>query len=660
MSQGANRSVAGTLAPVPKGQGGEPGATVTDTAIADYAVIGDTCTTALIARDGSLDWLCWPRHDGPAVFVALLDGERGGACRLVLDGVETVTRRYLPGTNILETSFVTATGRAVLTDFMPIHPHETVPEEGPDGQAQCRVVRRLACASGRIAGRWWLCPTFDYARAPTEAVARSETGARFDGGGDTIHAACAVPLRVGDGLAEAAFALEAGGRADLVIAHGEGQGQGNGADDDATGLRAAVDASLAATCAYWREWSGRCSYEGPYREAVLRSALTLKLLTHGPSGGIVAAATAGLPEAVPGNRNYDYRYVWMRDASFTVTAFVNLGYDREAAEFLRFLREADPSRGRDLHLMYALEGPVPAEESLGHLRGWRGVGPVTIGNAAADQDQYDIYGEFLVALHGYLEAVDYDPPVKVNDHLPEALANLTENILRARDAPDHGLWEMRTEKRPCLHTKAMLWVGLDRAVQIARADPKHRLAAPAAIEGWERVAAEIRAAYHARGWNPSREAYTMAYDSDDLDAAVLRAVLFDAFDPRDPRVAKTLDRTEAELGAGDLLYRYRIDDGLTGDEATFTACAFWRVGCLALAGRMAEATPLFERLVARGNDLGLFAEEIDAESGEQRGNVPQGFTHMALINHAVRLAAVTRQTPTDEPDCRADAEAVPA
>ncbi|HJE22301.1 MAG TPA: glycoside hydrolase family 15 protein [Methylorubrum populi] len=627
---------------------------MTDRPIADYAVIGDTCTTALIARDGSLDWLCWPRHDGPAVFLALLDAERGGTCRLVLDGLSGTTRRYLPGTTILETTFVTATGRAVLTDFMPLHPHESVPDEGPDGHAQGRLVRRFACEAGQVSGRWELRPTFDYARAPTEAVTQADGRIRFRGGGETILAACTVPLERRGAAAEGAFSLRAGARADLVIAHGD--------DTVEEGVSEAVDASLAATRAYWEEWSGRCTYRGPYRETVLRSALTLKLLTHGPSGGIVAAATAGLPEAVPGNRNYDYRYVWMRDASFTVTAFVNLGYDREAAEFLRFLREADPSRGRDLHLMYALRGPVPAEQALDHLRGWRGTGPVTIGNAAAEQDQYDIYGEFLVALHGYLEAVDFDPPVKVNDHLPEALAHLTGHIVRARHAPDHGLWEMRTRKRQSLHTKAMLWVGLDRAVQIARSDPKHQLADPETVAGWERAAREIRAEYHDRGWNPSRGAYTMAYDSDDLDAAVLRAVLFDAFDPHDPRVAATLDRVGEELGAGDLLYRYRVEDGLEGDEATFSACAFWRVGCLALAGRTDAATALFERLIARGNDLGLFAEEIDAESGEQRGNLPQGFTHMAIINHAVRLAATTwdGETRTEEPDCRAEPAAAPA
>ncbi|WP_342152700.1 glycoside hydrolase family 15 protein [Methylorubrum sp. SB2] len=610
---------------------------MTDRPIADYAVIGDTCTTALIARDGSLDWLCWPRHDGPAVFLALLDRERGGACRLALDGVTGTERRYRPGTNILETVFVTETGRVRLTDFMPLSRREPVPEEGPDGCAQARVVRRLACEAGTVSGRWIVRPTFDYARAATAAEPEPEGTVLFHGGGDAMRAAATVPLDVREGTAQAAFRLEAGEGADLVLAHG--------AEGDA-GL-GRTEAWLAATEDYWQEWSGRCTYRGPYRETVLRSALTLKLLTHAPSGGIVAAATMGLPEAVPGNRNYDYRYVWMRDASFTVTAFVNLGYDREAAEFLRFLRNADPSRGRHLQLMYALEGPMPDEVILDHLRGWRGTEPVRLGNAASDQRQFDIYGEFLVALHHYLEAVDFDPPVKVNDHLPEALAHLTGHIIDRRREPDHGIWELRGDMRQILHTKAMLWVGLDCAAQIARSDPEHRLASPETIAEWERAAEEIRAEYHAEGWNEAVGAYTMDYGSPDLDAAVLRAVLFRAFDARSPRVAATLERIEAALGAGDLLYRYRLDDGLEGQEATFTACAFWRVGCLALADRGAEATALFERLIARGNDLGLFAEEIDAETGEQRGNVPQGFTHMAIINHAVRLAQMDGHAPAD-------------
>lgn len=358
---------------------------------------------------------------------------------------------------------------------------------------------------------------------------------------------------------------------------------------------------------------------------------------------------------MPGTRNFDYRYVWMRDASFTVTAFVNLGYLREAAEFLRFLRDADGTRGRDLELMYGINGRVPEEEILDHLRGWRGCAPVRIGNAASGQHQYDIYGEFLVALHAFLDAVDYDPPVKVNDHLPEVLGHLTDHVIRCRHAADHGIWELRDETRQILHTKGMLWVALDRAVQIAGVLD---VAAPERVEEWRRAAAEIRAEYHEKGWNAHVGAYTQSYGSDDLDAAVLRTVLFGAFDAGSPRVAATLRAVSEGLGDGDLIYRYRNADGFEHPEATFAACAFWRVGCLALAGRTEEAEPLFARLLARGNDLGLFAEEIDAGTGEQRGNVPQGFTHMAIINHAVRLdraarhaEAQARGTMTDEP-CR--------
>ena len=597
--------------------------------ISDYAIIGDTYTTALIAHDGSIDWLCWPCHDSPAAFLALLDAEKGGFCRIVIDETREIQRRYLPGTAILETTFLTSTGRATLIDAMPLHPLVDVPEEGPDGTAQGCLVRRLTCVEGTITGRWFVRPTLDYARAVTVAEASRDGVVLFSGGGSLVSARASVPLNVAAGQAVGAFALKAGQSADLILAHRQG-------------FDINVAASLADTIAYWKVWSDRCTYDGPYRDMVLRSAITLKLLTHGPSGGIVAAATTSLPEAVPGNRNYDYRYVWMRDASFTVTAFLNLGYDREAAEFLRFLRDADPSRGKRLQLMYALGGDVPDEQVLDHLSGWNGVGPVRIGNAASKQQQHDIYGEFLVALHAYLDAVDFNPPVKVNDHLPEAIANLAERVIDHRDDADHGIWELRTDRTHVLHTKAMLWVGLDRAIRIARARTHIRLADEDSIARWESAAAKLRDEYHERGWNEAVGAYTMAYGSDDLDAAVLRAVIFGAFDPRSDRVGATLDRIGETLGCGDLMYRYRFDDGLEGDEATFTACAFWRVGCLALAGRTDEATPLFNRLLARANDVGLFAEEIDAATGEQRGNMPQGFTHMAVINHAVRLAKALR------------------
>lgn len=597
--------------------------------ISDYAIVGDTHSCALIARDGSVDWLCWPRHDSPALFLKLLDDEKGGSCAITFAETEGTSRRYRPGTNILETTFETRTGRARLTDVMPVNPPapEPDPEEGPDGEGESRLIRLLTCLEGTVEGHFTVRPTFDYARRPCTPV-EAEGSVLFEAGDWRLRVNAAPCPRIEGDTATVSFRLRAGETAYLVLTHGE-DAEGAGIEDLAGAQR-----RIETTDGYWQRWSGRCTYRGPYREAVLRSALCLKLLTYSPSGGILAAATAGLPEAVPGNRNFDYRFTWMRDAAFTVTAFVMLGYVREASEFLRFLRERDTTFGRDTRLMYGICDTIPPEEALTHLSGWNGVGPVLIGNAAEFQDQHDIYGELIRALCIFLEAVDYDPPEKVNDRLPKVLDNLTARALRHRDDPDNGIWELRTGPRQQVHTKAMIWVALTDAARIARnidGVPEDK------IEGWERAAAEIRAEYLEKGWNEERGAYTGAYGSHHLDAAVLRVALFGAIDPSDPRLRSTLAAIERELGVGDLIYRYRMEDGFEGDEGAFTACAFWRVGCLALDGRTAEAKAAFERLIARGNDVGLFAEEIDPASGEQRGNTPQGFSHMALINAALRL-----------------------
>ncbi len=513
---------------------------------------------------------------------------------------------------------------------MPVNPPSPEPEEGPDGEGESRLIRILTCEGGRIAGRFHVRPTFDYGRRPCTPV-EAANSVLFEAGDWRLRVNASPQPRVAAGdRAEVRFGLCDGETAYLILTHGEDR---EGASiDDFSGAQSRAE----ATQEYWRRWSGRCTYRGPYREAVLRSALCLKLLTYSPTGGIVAAATAGLPEAVPGNRNYDYRFTWMRDAAFTVTAFVSLGYMHEAAEFLRFLRERDPTHARETKLLYGICEDMPPEETLGHLAGWNGVGPVVIGNAAEGQDQHDIYGELIRALCVFLEAVDYDPPEKVNDHLPAVLDNLTARAIAHRDDPDHGIWELRTGPRQQLHTKAMLWVALTDAARIGR---NIAGVSPDKIAEWERVAAEIRAEYLEEGWSEERQAFTGAYGSHHLDAAVMRAALFGAIDPADPRMRATLRAIEDELGAGDLIYRYRMEDGLEGEEGTFTACAFWRVGCLTADGRVAEAKATFERLLARGNDVGLFAEEIDAATGEQRGNAPQGFSHMALIASALRLQA---------------------
>ncbi len=307
--------------------------------ISDYAIIGDTHANALVARDGSIDWLCWPRHDSPALFLKILDEERGGSCSIVFEGVERTARRYLPETNVLETTFETATGRAVLLDVMPVNPPATEPDEGPDGEGESRLLRLLTCVSGRVSGAFRVRPTFDYARRACEPVQEAHW-VLFEAGEQRVRVSAGHDPRVEGDAAVSRFALEAGESTYLVLTHGE--------DDESAGVDDFAGARMRAeaTVDYWRRWSARCTYQGPYRDAVLRSALCLKLLTYSPTGAIIAAATAGLPEAVPGNRNYDYRFTWMRDATFTVTAFVMLGYVREASEFLRFLREADGSFGR--------------------------------------------------------------------------------------------------------------------------------------------------------------------------------------------------------------------------------------------------------------------------------------------------------------------------
>ncbi|NPD67493.1 glycoside hydrolase family 15 protein [Lichenicola cladoniae] len=594
--------------------------------ISDYGLIGDTHSTALIDRDGSVDWLCWPRHDSPALFLRLLDQEKGGACRIELDGRTGRSRRYLPGTNILESRFPTETGIGVLTDLMPVQPPETLPDEGPDGETESRIIRILVCREGSISGSFVVSPTFDYARVECTVSLQGDS-AVFQGGSDQLRAAGSLRAAIEGRSARMPFRLQAGERAVVVLTHGEGERPPLDSVDDAIGR-------LEHTQRYWEQWSARCRYDGPYREAVLRSVLCLKLLTYSPTGAIIAAPTTSLPEAVPGDRNFDYRLTWLRDASFTVSSFARLGYTREAAEFLRFLRNADPTHGNDLGLMYGIAGDTPDEEELSHLEGWRGVDPVRIGNAASGQQQTDIYGELMAALHDFLNAVDFDPPQKTNDRLPETLANLVNQALSLRGKPDQGIWEMRDGQEVMLHSQAMIWVALSCAASMGR---RIGTMDPAMLERWDQAADDVRADYLDRSWNEERQAYTMAYGSSTLDASVLRLVLFKAIDPHDPRMVLTLRTIERELADGDLIYRYRKDDGLRGEEATFSACSFWRVGVLAMMGRTREATELFERLLRRGNDLGLYAEEIDEATGEQRGNFPQAFTQVALISQALLL-----------------------
>lgn len=592
--------------------------------IGDYALIGDTRTTALVSKSGSIDWLCWPQHDAPALLTRLLDDADGGRLAVAFDdGVAFVGRRYVGASNVVETVFEGPAGRATLVDFMAVRAVEEPDVSGPDVVADGVLGRRLACDRGRVRGRLVAVPTPGYGEGSFEAEVDAASGGTrvrvsTDDGLALILSGSQAIVRTGAAF-EIAFDLGPGDVVSLMLSAGDPP---------------SIDDALARTLAYWRGFDARIRYDGDWRDAVVRSTLVLKLLTHSPTGAIVAAPTLGLPEAVPGGRNFDYRYAWVRDASFCVTGFCNVGLAREAADYLRFLRDADGTHGERLRLLYAIDGPMPPVRTLA-LPGWNGVGPVTIGNAAADQDQYDIEGEFLLALAAYL-ATFGDPPWAAPGDIVRVVTNVANRALAHRDLPDRGIWELRTASEQLQHTKALIWVALDGAVRIAA---RRDGFANADVHRWKDGAAALRTEYERECWNAERGAWMRSYGSDVLDAAVLRTVLFGALDPEDPRTASTLAAIDRELVDGDLVYRYRADDGFDGTEATFTACAFWRVGVLALSGRTREARDVFERLLTRGNDVGLYAEQIDAATGEQRGNYPQAFTHMAIINHAVRLDA---------------------
>ena len=596
-----------------------------DLPISEYGLIGDTRSTALVSRGGSVDWLCLPHHDSPAVFLRLLD-PGGGRCWIEIDGLCGTARRYLPDTNVLETTLDAGTGTLVVTDFMPVR---TLPEpvrEGPDCDAPGALVRLLRCVRGRVRARVRVRPTFDYAREEVTEVTPVEHGAAFRSSELTLCVAASVPVALGAGEAEATFDFGEGERGYLLLTGGTFP------DQDAEAL-------LAETVGYWRAWSCRCAYRGLFRDAVIRSALCLKLLTYAPTGAIVAAPTAGLPEEVGGSRNWDYRFTWLRDASFTVGAFLNLGHRHEASEFLRFLRCADRSEGRALRVLYSINGEGTDEQELPHLRGWRSSRPVRIGNGAADQVQYDIYGEFLSALRLYVETVGDGMPGPVRDGLPGVVTNLAGAVERCWQASDRGIWELRTAPTHQFHSKGMCWVALDSAVRLA---PGLGIA-PDTAERWAALRDRIWADYHERCWDERWQAYVQAYETRELDAAVLRCTLFGANDPQDPRLGATIAAIERELARGPHVYRYRMDDGLPGSEGAFFACSFWLAGNWALRGETLRARERFAELVACANDLGLLSEEVDPATGELLGNFPQGFTHMALINGLVRLERAIEQ-----------------
>ena len=591
---------------------GERHLTAIPRAIEEHAAIGDMSTLALVATDGTIDFLCWPFFDSPSIFAALLDPEKGGHFT-VAPMIENarVVQMYLPDTNVLLTRWLGEDGAAELLDFMPATKDDCA--AGP------RVMRRIRVTRGEVAFRIRCAPRFDYARANGTAAGGKDEG-RFQGpNGLALRLTLPGPIHAEGSDLVAEVMLRAGEQADIVLDGGEGPAMD----------RAAVDDVLGRTVSFWQEWSRHSTYKGRWREKVMRSALVLKLLTSREHGSVLAAATFGLPEAPGGERNWDYRATWVRDASFTVYALMRLGYRKEAEAFNRWIddrvQEADEA-GR-LRIMYGINGHSELEEqSLEHLAGYGGARPVRIGNGAHDQEQLDIYGELLDSVYlsnKYGHAISYDDwngVRRIVDHVCDSWQNA-----------DAGIWEIRSDQQHFLHSRLMCWVAVDRAIRLAS---KRSLAAP--FERW----LETRNAIHDDIWNTFWNAdlghFVRSPGGTTLDGAMLMMPLVRFVSATDPRWLATLDAIKRTLGDDGLIYRYRDEDGLEGEEGSFAACSFWYVECLARAGRTEEARFIFEKLLNYGNHVGLFAEEF-SKRGTFLGNFPQAFTHLALISAAVYL-----------------------
>jgi GH15 family glucan-1,4-alpha-glucosidase len=583
--------------------------------IADYAVIGDGRTAALVARDGAIDWLCLPDLDSASVFAAMLDVERGGSFSLCPELAFSVERRYEPETNVLETTFTTAEGVVRVSDAMLL---PTV------GLAPFReLVRQVESVAGRVAMRWRVRPRFDYGQRGASLAMRA--GVPVATSGSLALAVCAweagVPSCEQGGIS-GQFELAEGQRALLVlaVAHQEPL---------VIPARPEVEARLEATRRYWRGWTADLSCDGPWHDAVVRSALTLKLLFHAPSGAIAAAATTSLPEHLGGQRNWDYRFSWVRDAAFTLGALLELGCPREADAFFWWLLHASQLTHPQLRVLYRLDGGVDAPERTLALAGYRGSRPVRIGNEALGQRQLDVYGDFVQTAWLYQRAggnLDVDTARRVAE-----IADLVCSIWRE---PDSGIWEVRSSPQHFTQSKMMCWVTLDRAAALAEAG----CVAGGRVAHWREEAAAIERFVESRCWSESMGSYVRFAGSEELDASLLLGALMGYRNAGHAHMASTIERLRRQLGRGPLLYRYSGEDGLTGREGSSVCCSFWLVEALARGGRTDEAVDLMEQLVALANDVGLYAEEIEPDSREFLGNFPQGLVHLALIGAATAIA----------------------
>ncbi|HET7323243.1 MAG TPA: glycoside hydrolase family 15 protein [Halococcus sp.] len=583
----------------------------------DYGLIGNLETCALVGRDGSIDWCCLPHLNSSSVFAAILDDDKGGRFAIQPAGEYEAEQQYLERTNILQTTFHTDSGTATVTDFMPLSPDN----EGSQPKVRA-LYREVTCTDGTVSLDVTFSPRFDYARAETTLESVSN-GVLATGEARRVSLTSPVTLDVRDSDARASYTLSEYDTQWFVLQHG---------------MRAPTDPEaceglLADTAEFWRNWAhscdGSCRFEGYGHDAVVRSGLVLKLLTYRGTGGITAAPTTSLPEVVGGMRNWDYRYNWVRDGAFTVRAFGNLGDAAEAENYLDdFLDLSRSVHPEEMQPLYGLQhGSTYEEEELDHLSGYRDSAPVRIGNGAASQLQLGMYGELVLGIYQLAES---DRSIAGHDW--NGIRKIVEYVREVWDEPDAGIWEMRSGPKHFVHSKAMCWVALDRAIKMA---DENGFDAP--LDDWRADREEIKATVIERGFDEGKNSFTQAYDDDQLDASLLLVPLTGFLPFDDPHIEGTIEAIREELTTEEgLVYRYEHDE-LPGEEGAFVLCSFWLVDCLACMGHTDRAREIYENLIEYISPLGLVSEEIDPDTGELLGNYPQAFSHIGLVNSALFL-----------------------
>lgn len=593
--------------------------------IEDYGLIGNMRTVALIGKNGSIDWLCFPKFDSPSIFAKILDSHKGGWFSIKpVDNDYKCKQLYWPDTNVLITRFYTNDGVCQIVDYMPVGKSE---DEGFENY----LVRKVNVVRGKVKLKVECLPAFDYARKKHE-LTLNEYGATFTSSVLNLALGTSIPLQKDDGMAYAEFTVDEGKSVNFSIKEIPLGSQCNhyGSEEEAYN-------DFETTVKYWRDWLSQCTYKGRWREMVHRSALTLKLLTYEPTGAIVAAPTCSLPEGIGGERNWDYRYTWIRDASFTVYAFMRIGFNEEAKKFMHWVKqrcqEIEP--GETLQIMYSIEGEHKlTEELLDHLEGYKKSSPVRIGNGAYDQLQLDIYGELMDAVYlynKYGEHISYEFWI--------SLRKLVNWIADNWQKTDEGIWEVRGGQNHFVYSKFMSWVALDRAIRLA-----DKRSLPADRAKWLSVRDEIYEEVMNKGWSEELQAFVQSYGGKTLDASNLMMPLVFFVASKDNRMLDTLTAMnqpphKGGLVSDGLVFRYDVtqtEDGLAGEEGTFNICTFWMVEALTRAGKLDQARLLFEQILGYANHLGLYSEETGSK-GEALGNFPQAFTHLALISASFNL-----------------------